>query len=146
MITHDLLRIRITDWYSDRTEITRLREQVFVHEQGVPPELEIDASDPICIHILAEYGNETVGTGRLTLDGHIGRLAVLREYRRQGIGKTLLDRLTREATHRGINQVCLNAQIQAIPFYEQAGFKISSEEFLDAGIPHRAMCRYLGSN
>lgn len=143
MITLDLLRIRITDWHSDRTEITKLREKVFVHEQGVPPELEIDGSDPFCIHIVAEYRNQTIGTGRLTRDGHIGRLAVLEEYRGQGIGSILLSRLIQEAVHHGLNKVNLNAQLQAIRFYEQAGFEICSREFMDAGIPHMEMCLFL---
>ncbi|AOU98348.1 hypothetical protein BI364_10570 [Acidihalobacter yilgarnensis] len=132
-------RIRQADWQSDRTILIALRETVFVHEQGVPLEIEIDEADPICLHLLAEKAGHPVGTGRLLEDGHIGRLAVLREYRGQGIGRALLDALMHEAARLGHRHAILNAQLQAIPFYERAGFTASGPEFLDAGIPHREM-------
>ncbi|WP_231940910.1 GNAT family N-acetyltransferase [Acidihalobacter aeolianus] len=119
--------------------LSGLRETVFVHEQGVPIELEIDEFDPRSLHLLAEYGDLAVGTGRLLEDGHIGRLAVLCKYRGLGVGKALLMALIGEARNRGFGEAVLSAQVHAIPFYERAGFTVCGPEFLDAGIPHREM-------
>ncbi|OBS11015.1 GNAT family N-acetyltransferase [Acidihalobacter prosperus] len=135
--------IRVADWQAEREILYRLRETVFVHEQGVPAALEIDEFDPRSLHLLAEYAGQPVGTGRLLEDGHIGRLAVLREYRGRGIGKALLDALVREAVRRDFAEAVLSAQLHAIPFYERAGFAVCGPEFLDAGIVHREMRRPL---
>lgn len=138
-------QIRSADWSTERDILIRLRERVFVQEQGVPAELELDEHDPYCLHLLAIQEQEPVGTGRLLPDGHIGRLAVLPAYRKQGIGRALLDGLIQVAVQRELAKVSLNAQVQAIPFYEKAGFVVGSEEFLDAGIPHKGMHRFLTS-
>lgn len=139
MDTSLALHIRKADWHTERHVLGRLRETVFVHEQGVPIELEIDEFDPGSLHLLAEYGGQAVGTGRLLEDGHIGRLAVLREYRGLGVGKALLAALVDQARSCGFDEAVLSAQVHAIPFYERAGFTVCGPEFLDAGIPHREM-------
>lgn len=137
------LQIRPADWHSERDVLLSVREYVFVKEQGVPLEMEVDEYDPLCLHLLAYVGDRPIGTGRLCPDGHIGRLAVLPSYRKQGIGRALLDNLILMAKQQDLVQVTLNAQDQAIPFYEKAGFVIDSDTFLDAGIPHRSMHRLL---
>jgi len=79
------------NWKNLMKEIKEIRFQVFVREQGVPPELEVDGSDPLCLHVLAEIpGKGFIGTARLLPDGHIGRVAVLAEYRRKGIGREMV--------------------------------------------------------
>jgi predicted GNAT family N-acyltransferase len=80
-----------------------------------------------------------IGTARLLPDGQIGRMAVLPEWRSHGIGSVLLEKLIEIAREHGLKQVKLDAQDHAISFYEQHGFTIEGEEFLDAGIPHRRM-------
>ena len=84
-----------------------------------------------------------VGTGRILLDGHIGRLAVLQAHRKQGYGNKILDHLELIAQENELDEVFLNAQIAAIPFYEKRGYTIISEIFEDAGIPHQTMRKTL---
>ena len=113
-------------------------------EQGVPPELEMDEQDAHCDHALAYAANgAAVGTGRLLPDGHIGRMAVLREYRGKGVGALLLQALVEQARRRGHAFARLNAQIQAAGFYRRFGFDIAGPEFMEAGIPHVPMQRDL---
>jgi predicted GNAT family N-acyltransferase len=136
----DVYRVREAHWERDQEALRAIRESVFVREQGVPLELEWDGLDSDCLHLLAETGDgAAVGTGRLLPHGHIGRMAVLPEWRRRGIGRSLLQGLIDAAHQRGVARVILNAQTYAIAFYEKAGFEAVGAEFLDAGIPHRRM-------
>lgn len=136
--------VRLFDWERARAEASRIREAVFVREQGVPPELEMDAHDALCDHALAYSADATaVGTGRLLPDGHIGRLAVLKECRGGGIGAMLLQRLVEQAITRGHCAVFLNAQTGAAGFYRRYGFAVVGAEFMEAGIAHLPMRRDL---
>lgn len=135
--------VRLGDWQALGGAALAIRERVFVREQGVPVELEQDAEDQRCLHALAELAGQTVATGRLTTDGHIGRVAVLREARGRGIGGQILEALVAEARRRGLTEALLNAQLHALPFYERHGFVAYGPVFDDAGIPHRAMRRRL---
>jgi predicted GNAT family N-acyltransferase len=113
---------------------------VFINEQLVPPELEWDGYDQDCWHVLAQTADgKAIGTGRMLYDGHIGRMAVLPQYRKAGVGSTLLNELINIARRQGINEVFLHAQTQAVAFYQKHGFVIASDEFMDAGIPHVTM-------
>jgi predicted GNAT family N-acyltransferase len=133
-------RIRVANWPEDREALRLVRESVFVKEQEVPPELEWDGLDESCLHLLAEDAlGRPVGTGRLLPDGHIGRMAVLKPWRGRGVGTALLRALMEEGRKRGFEQLVLNAQVSAIPFYERAGFRAEGAVFDDAGIPHRRM-------
>lgn len=127
------------DWTRDRDALHRIRTRVFVEEQNVPPTLEWDGLDEQCLHMLAISNNAPIGTGRLTPDGHIGRMAVLAEWRGHGVGKALLESLMRAAIERGDTNCQLNAQVTAIGFYKRFGFSAHGETFMDAGIPHRKM-------
>jgi predicted GNAT family N-acyltransferase len=80
-----------------------------------------------------------LGTGRLLPDGHIGRMAVLRQARGAGVGSALLRALMQAARARGDREVMLSAQTHALPFYERFGFVAEGEAYDDAGIPHRVM-------
>jgi predicted GNAT family N-acyltransferase len=136
--------VRILPWSDARIEAQRIREAVFVAEQGVPREIELDDWDERCEHALAyDAGGRAVGTGRLLPDGHIGRMAVLREVRGQGVGGRVLDALVERARERGMRRVALNAQTHAAPFYARYGFIVAGETFMEAGIPHVAMERSL---
>jgi len=126
----------------DEARLRQVRESVFVHEQAVPLELEWDGIDPDCVHVLAEDEQGRVfGTGRLLPDGHIGRMAVLREWRGHGAGSAMLLALIAIAAEQGMSEVVLNAQVQARDFYARHGFVAEGEVFLDAGIPHQRMRR-----
>jgi len=138
------ISVRILAWPDAQAHAMRVREAVFVVEQGVPPEIERDDWDPRCDHALATDGaGRVVGTGRLLPDGHIGRMAVLADCRGQGVGGRILAALVARASERGMRQVVLNAQTHAAPFYARHGFVPFGAEFMEAGIPHVAMARAL---
>jgi predicted GNAT family N-acyltransferase len=136
-------RIELMAWEKARAQAAPIRLVVFVQEQGVPPELEMDEIDAQCIHALAFEGEQAVATGRLLPDGHIGRMAVLKEFRRQGAGGALLAKLMEAAKSRGDREVLLSAQVHAVPFYEAYGFEVFGAVYEEAGIPHRDMRRHL---
>lgn len=140
MTDSEKYRLRSAAWPADTALLREVREAVFVIEQKVPIELEWDDLDAVCEHVLAiDNANRPIGTGRLSPDGHIGRMAVLRSYRGIGVGGAILRLLMAKATSREMPQVMLNAQISALTFYERFGFITEGAEFMDAGIPHRKM-------
>lgn len=131
--------VQLADWEKDTAALQSVRTQVFVDEQKVPLDMEWDGLDEHCIHALAFAGREAIGTGRLTPDGHIGRMAVLADWRGAGVGTELLLKLMEAAKARGDTHCELNAQVSAIGFYEHFGFQAEGDTFLDAGIVHRRM-------
>jgi len=140
-----MLRIELVHWNAARAEASRIRLTVFVGEQRVPPQIEIDDQDAVCVHALAYAGGKAVGTGRLLPDGHIGRMAVLKQSRSLGVGGAILERLVEEARRRGMREVVLSAQTHALGFYRKHGFREEGEVFEEAGIPHQEMRRMLNS-
>ena len=94
-----------TDFVRDKERIMQVRMQVFVKEQGVPPELEQDEKDPLCLHALLLIDSHPVATGRLEPDGHIGRIAVIRSYRKKGLGSRILAYLEDKAKKLGLSRV-----------------------------------------
>lgn len=132
--------VRRVSWEEAGAALRAIRTAVFVVEQGVPEELEWDGIDPQCVHVLAaSAAGEAVGTGRLLPDGHIGRMAVLKHWRGHGVGGRMLAELIAAARERRHAVVELSAQTHALGFYRRCGFETVSEEYLEAGIPHRAM-------
>jgi len=141
---HDTGRVELTDWTTTGSAIRAIRETVFIHEQGVPVELEWDGLDSACAHVLAwNDRGEAIGTARMQQNGTIGRMAVLKDWRGRGVGRALLQTLLDLATRRGLSRVTLSAQTHALGFYERAGFDVVGEPFIDAGIPHRKMVKGL---
>jgi predicted GNAT family N-acyltransferase len=138
-------RIVLLDWESARAEASRIRMEVFVREQRVPAEIEMDERDAACLHALAYVDGKAVGTGRLLPDGHIGRMAVLKASRALGVGGAILERLVEEARRRGMREVRLAAQTHALAFYARHGFDAVGAVFEEAGIPHQEMRRVLNS-
>jgi len=136
-------RIELMTWDKARAQAAPIRLAVFVQEQRVPPELEMDEMDARCIHALAFDGERAVATGRLLPDGHIGRMAVLKEFRGKGAGGAVLAKLMEAAKSRGDREVVLSAQVHAVPFYQSYGFEPFGEVYEEAGIPHRDMRRDL---
>lgn len=136
--------LRIDDWDALRDAARAVRTAVFVVEQQIPLELEQDAMDALCLHAVAFDPHGTpIGTGRLLPDGHIGRMAVLRTGRGQGLGGVILLALIEAARQRGDTEVVLNAQQSAEPFYLRHGFVRDGELFVEAGIVHVCMRRLL---
>ena len=137
-----MVRIELMNWDQARAEASRIRFRVFVEEQRVPIAMELDDLDPQSVHALAySTDGRAIGTGRLLPDGHIGRMAVLREWRGQGVGGEILERLVAAARERGDREVALSAQTHAIGFYRRHGFSEEGKVYEDAGIPHQAMRR-----
>lgn len=139
-----MIRTEIVDYRLNKEIIHHIRHEVFVQEQHVPAEIEIDRWDPLCIHVLARRHGQAVGTGRLLPDGHIGRVAVRRPMRHQGIGKLIMEQLLQAALERGHSQVQLSAQCHAISFYQKLGFREEGKVYLEAGIHHIKMVKALG--
>jgi predicted GNAT family N-acyltransferase len=132
-----------TGFSQDRERIMQVRYAVFVEEQGVPEELEQDEKDPVCRHALLVLQGRPVATGRLEADGHIGRIAVVRSLRGVGLGRRIVTFLEERAKAQGVHRIYLGAQLQAIPFYEKIGYRCYGEPFMDAGIPHRHMEKWI---
>ncbi len=139
--------VRFVEWNSPEAEtLKRIRFRVFVDEQKVPADLELDETDCVALHVLAENGaGDPCGTGRLFPDldkaeqAKIGRMAVLKEHRGSGCGAAVLIALVDEARNAGYQSVVLSAQLHAVPFYQRFGFDSVGPLYDDAGIPHQAM-------
>lgn len=130
------------DWGALGPQVGPVRERVFVREQGVPADMEYDEADAVSLHVLARGpDDDVIGTGRLLPDGHIGRMAVVPEWRRKGVGTAILSHLIEAARWRGTTNLALNAQTAAVGFYERLGFAPVGDAFMEAGIPHVAMER-----
>ena len=144
MPTEPRYAIREASWDQDGERLRAIRYEVFVREQGVPEALEWDGLDPACRHVVAETAaGEAIGTGRLLPDGHVGRMAVAKAWRREGVGSALLERLVSMARARGDRLVVLHAQSYVTAFYRRAGFEAIGAEFMEAGIPHFEMRKRL---
>jgi predicted GNAT family N-acyltransferase len=129
-------------WNELGEEARQLRDAVFVDEQKVPRDIEWDEHDAVSRHVIArDSDGGAIGTGRLLADGHIGRMAVLADWRGKGVGRALLERLLEEARLQGHAHLALHAQTQASGFYRRFGFVEEGPEFMEAGIPHRTMVR-----
>jgi predicted GNAT family N-acyltransferase len=133
-------RLRLGSWDELGTQAYRIRHAVFVLEQGVPVELEHDEHDAAALHaLLLDENGSGLATGRLLADGHIGRVAVLAEYRGQGLGKRVMQALIAEGARREHAALLLHAQLDAVPFYAALGFAPLGKVFMEAGIAHVGM-------
>lgn len=141
----DAFQVEVVEYGSALPDLRAIRDVVFLAEQGVPPDIERDALDPACTHVLArDAAGRPIGTGRLAPGGKLGRMAVLRDWRGRGVGRAMLRRLLDAARAAGIAEVVLHAQVDAERFYAADGFLPVGERFEEAGIRHQAMRRLLG--
>jgi predicted GNAT family N-acyltransferase len=123
-----------------------VRKEVFVGEQNVPLEEEIDEFENTSDHFVLYEDNKPVGAGRFREkdgQGKVERICVLSSARGKGAGKLIMNFIEDHARSKGIPALILNAQTHAIPFYENLGYAVTSDEFLDAGIPHKSMKKEL---
>ena len=135
--------IIIGDYQTLQKECNVIRHLIFVMEQNVPHDLELDDRDPICTHLLLKLNNQYIATGRIDLEkqGKIGRIAVLPSFRNNGYGQTVLYNLELIAKQNNLSFVWLNAQKQTINFYQKSGYNITGNEFLEANIIHQKMIK-----
>ncbi|CRK83436.1 GNAT family N-acetyltransferase [Neobacillus massiliamazoniensis] len=140
------MKLKIVENQKELEDAFIVRKTVFVGEQNVPAEEEIDQHEEESTHFVLYQGESLIGAGRFRLvDGYgkVERICVLKEARKTGAGKKIMVGIEDFAFKQGIHKLKLNAQTQAIPFYAGLGYEIVSEEFLDAGIPHKTMMKYI---
>jgi predicted GNAT family N-acyltransferase len=140
----NVLIVRYDERYAP--EIKKIRRSVFVTEQQIDEDIEFDGNDKDAIHVLLSKNDKFVGTGRMLANGHIGRLAVYKAYRGQGLGRKAVMALVEEAREQGLQRVYLGAQLYAVPFYKKLGFSEFGRTFMEAGIEHIHMEKYLSSD
>jgi predicted GNAT family N-acyltransferase len=136
------LKVEIVKWVEGYALLKMIREKVFIEEQKVTPQLEWDGLDERAIHFLAYQDEKAVGCARsLIIENYmqLGRMAVLKEYRGEGIGRALIAKAVTTAKLNQLMAIDISAQCHAIDFYVRFGFTITSEIYLDAEIPHRDM-------
>jgi predicted GNAT family N-acyltransferase len=139
-----MARVELMSWEQAQPSAGPLRFAIFVDEQNVPSGIELDDQDAHCVHAVAfDVDGKAIGTGRLLPDGHIGRMAVVKEWRRRGIGAEILEALMAEARKRGHAEVVVSAQLQAAEFYREHGFAAEGKVYPEAGILHQTMRRKL---
>lgn len=140
------MAIKVVSTDQEQNEAYRIRKVVFVDEQNVPMDLEIDEHEEASIHFIAYDGKDVVGASRLRFVGEYGkleRICVLKSYRGKSYGKKLIDKMEEEIINKGYKKAKLHAQTHAKEFYERLGYEVFSDEFMDAGIPHVAMTKEL---
>lgn len=126
-----------------------IRKEVFIHEQHVPPEVELDQYDDSAIHFVGYKDKQPISASRLRIinnEGKLERVAVLKPYRHMGYGRQMIAYMEKHLLQMNIHQSTLNAQTMAINFYKQIGYTITSEPFLEANIEHVTMKKQLKHN
>jgi len=136
------LKVEVVKWIDEYDSLTMIREKVFIEEQKVTSQLEWDGMDENAMHFLVFKDEEAIGCARAVVIKNymqLGRMAVLKEYRGQGIGSALLEKAIVTAKLNQISSIHISAQCYAIDFYLKFGFEVTSDIYLDAEIPHRDM-------
>lgn len=134
---------RIVLFDDNNSDIIRIRSKVFVAEQNIEASIDFDGLDEVAIHVLVNDAGKVIATARMLQDGHIGRIAVLKEFRKKGAGSCALKALINEAKTKNLARLYLGAQTQATGFYTKMGFTVCGDVFMEAGIEHVEMEWYL---
>lgn len=138
-----MFEVKLVTTDEDREHAFTLRKEVFVKEQGVPLSLELDEYDETAVHFLVNEGENSIATARLRevepKVGKVERVCVLNNYRGKRLGALIMETVEQYAKNAAFEKLKLNAQSYAVPFYEKLEYTVTSPEFMDAGIPHRAM-------
>lgn len=136
------LKVENVKWKDDHAQLKNIREKVFIQEQKVTPELEWDGMDEKAIHFLVFKDEKAIGCARAIViksQMQLGRMAVLKEYRGQGAGSTLIEKAIVTAKLKQLSGIHISAQCNAINFYVKFGFEVMGDTYLDAEILHRDM-------
>ncbi|QDC89807.1 GNAT family N-acetyltransferase [Candidatus Methylopumilus universalis] len=136
------LKVEVVKWIDGYDSLTMIREKVFIEEQKVTSQLEWDGMDKEAIHFLAFKDEKAIGCARALVIEYcmqLGRIAVLKEYRGDGIGSALIEKAMTTAKLNQLSAIYISAQCHAIDFYKKFGFEVTSDIYLDAEIPHRDM-------
>ena len=138
-----MYNVKIVETEKEHADAFAVRKKVFVEEQGVPLHLECDAYDATATHFIMYDDNEPAGAARLrNIEDHtakIERVCILQSQRGKKLGALMMKEMENYAVSIGLQKLKLHAQSYAVPFYEKLGYTVTSPEFMDAGIPHRAM-------
>ena len=132
----------LTKWFignDDLTDAHTIRAKVFINEQNVPQELELDDKDAVAQHIVVYDDDKALATGRLLNENGeylIGRIAVLKEERKNGYGNIVVKNLIERAAKDGAKEVHVHAQTRSLGFYEKLGFVQLGKEYIEADMPH----------
>jgi len=136
------LKVEIVKWIDEHESLKMIRQKVFIEEQKVTSQLEWDGMDEEAIHFLAFKNEKAIGCARaFVIKNHmqLGRMAVLKKYRREGVGTALIDKVITTAKLNQLSAIYISAQCHAIDFYKKFGFEVTSDIYLDAEILHRDM-------
>jgi predicted GNAT family N-acyltransferase len=139
-----MIDVRSVSFAHDEAFIRFIRNNVFSGDQGIDPGLDFDGNDPEAIHVIAFVDGNAVGTGRVLDDGHIGRVAVLAQYRGRGIGSEIVKCLMDEAARGGYPRVYLGSQKHACGFYTKLGFTSYGDVYIEVDIEHILMGKNFG--
>lgn len=142
------MKIELVNTAKQQQDEYAVRQTVFVDEQRVPPELEIDDLEDKAIHFVGYQGEQPIAAGRVRLVddyGKLERVCVLKEFRGKSFGKQMINEMERVIANKGLYKAKLNAQTHAEEFYKSIGYQTISDEFMDAGIPHVTMVKSLTS-
>ena len=132
-----------TKYEDNKGSIIKVRHVVFVIGQSVPSEIEIDGKDPKCFHALITIDDTPIATGRMEKDGHIGRIAVLEEYRGKHYGQKIMEKLEEIAKKESIRRVYLGSQVHAMKFYAKLGYIPYGDFYFEANMKHQKMQKSL---
>jgi len=142
------VNIKIATSKEERNRVFQIRKSVFVEEQQVPLELELDEYEDDAIHFIGIQDDVPMAASRLRWSGEYGkleRICILKHLRGQSYGKQLIEAMEQTIQEHGYSKAILGAQTHAVSFYERLGYQVVSEEFIDAGIPHVTMSKALTS-
>ncbi|MBH0056042.1 GNAT family N-acetyltransferase [Pseudoalteromonas sp. SWXJZ94C] len=133
-------QVKKVDWDTQKDLLQQIREKVFVYELHIPKHIEFDSLDEFALHVLVTDETQTpIATGRLCVDGLIGRIAVLPEHRNRCVYKSLLNFIVELAASQGIEKVSINCILNEVERFKKNGFVQQGNVFMEAGIPRLRM-------
>lgn len=140
--------IKLAKTETAKNDALMIRKQVFVNEQNIPLSIELDEHDETAIHFVGYLDDIPISASRLRIiknEGKLERISVLKQYRKNGYGKQMIQKMETHLQKLNIKQSTLNAQTEAKDFYKQLGYHIKSNPFIEANIPHVTMKKQLES-
>ena len=139
-----MFSVKQGSWDQLQQDAKLIRELVFISEQNIPEQDEWDDQDVISQHFVVYDRNQPIATARLLVNNSVGRVAVLKTYRGQGIGRLIMLEIIAYAQAQKRPSLQLSSQVHAISFYEKLGFSIQGDEYDECGIPHIEMVMPIG--